>query len=126
MPMPGARDRLSGGGRCRHCVWPVDETWPGPLACQCPFDELPVVIDQPGKEPQVHDRAIACGREVDDQANGGGVFVSGDDEGAWLDLAGVMGLVEEGPDVAGLILVVEISGYVDAVHHGPPLARSCS
>jgi len=28
MPMPGARDRLSGGGRCGHCVWPADEAWP--------------------------------------------------------------------------------------------------
>jgi hypothetical protein len=36
----------------------------------------------------VHDRAIACRREVDDLADGGGVFVSGDDEGAGLDLAG--------------------------------------
>src|ERR1700692_230952 len=69
-------------------------------------------------EPQVHDRAIVCGREVHDLADGGGVFVSGDDEGAWLDLGGLMGLVEEGPDVAGLIPVVEVSGDVDAVR--PP------
>jgi hypothetical protein len=50
-----------------------------------------------------------------------GVFVSGDNKGAWHDLAGVAGLVEEGPEVAGLILVVEVSGDVDAVHHGRPL-----
>jgi hypothetical protein len=60
----------------------------------CPFDQLPVVIDHPGKEPQVHDRAIACGCEVDDLADGGGFFVSGDHDGAWLDLAGLTGLVE--------------------------------
>jgi hypothetical protein len=63
----------------------------------------------------VHDRAVACGREVDDLADGGGVFVSGDDQGARRDLAGIAGLVEEGPEVAGLILVVEVSGDVDAV-----------
>ncbi len=74
----------------------------------------------------MHDRAIAPGRKVDDLADSGGVLVSGDDEGAWLDLTGVASLVEEGPDVAGLILIVEVSGDVDAVHDGPPLARSCS
>jgi hypothetical protein len=78
----------------------------GPLACQRPFHELPVVIDQPGKQPQVHNRAIARGRKVDNLAHGSSVFVSSDDEGTWRDLAGVAGLVQEGPEVAGLILVM--------------------
>lgn len=38
---------------------------------------------------------VACGREVDDLADGGGVFVSGDDKGARRDLAGIAGLVEQ-------------------------------
>jgi hypothetical protein len=42
--------------------------------------------------------------EVDNLADGGGVLVSGNDEGAGLDLARVAGLVQEGPEVAGLIL----------------------
>jgi hypothetical protein len=95
---PGARGeragRLYGGGWCACCVWPVLQAhdnragelgkkgWAGSLTGQGPFDELPVVIDQPGKQPQVHNRAIACGREVDDLADGGGVHVSGNDEGA--------------------------------------------
>jgi hypothetical protein len=78
-----------------------DDAGPGPLTGQGPFDELPVVIDQLGKQPQVHDRAVACRREVDDLADGGGVFVSGDDEGAWFDLAGVAGLVHEGAPRSG-------------------------
>src|ERR1700730_11935379 len=98
----------------------------GQLTCQCPFDELPAVVDKPGKQSQVNDRAIACGREVDDLADGSGVFVSGDDQGAWRDLGGVAGLVEEGPEVTGLTLIVEVGGDVDAVHPGPPLARSWS
>jgi hypothetical protein len=100
-------DRLSGGGWCASCVWPVLQAhdnrqanwgkkgWAGSLTCQGPFDELPVVIDQPGKQPQVHDRAIARGRGINDLADGGGVPVSGKDEGAGLDLAGVAGLVQE-------------------------------
>jgi hypothetical protein len=35
----------------------------------------------------VDDRAVACGGEVDDLADGGGVFVTGDYEAAGLDLA---------------------------------------
>ena len=96
-------DRLSGGGWCACCVWPVLQAhdnrqanwgkkgWAGSLTCQGRFGELPVVIDQPGKQPQVHNRAIARGREVDDLADGGGVLVSGNDEGAGLDLAGGRG-----------------------------------
>jgi hypothetical protein len=80
------------GARC--CVWPVLQAHDnrageqgkkgraGSLTCQGPFDKLPVIIHQPGKQPQVHNRAIACGREVDDLADGGGVHVSGNDEGA--------------------------------------------
>ncbi len=49
-----------------------------------------------------------------------------DGEGTWLDLAGVAGFIEEVPDVAGLMLVVKVSGEIDAAHLGPPLARSCS
>jgi hypothetical protein len=55
---------------------------------QCPSDELPVVADLAGKQPQVHDRAIAHRREIDDLADSGGVFVSSDDKCAWCDLAG--------------------------------------
>jgi hypothetical protein len=103
-----------------------EEGQAGSLTCQGPFAELPVVIDQPGKQPQLHNRAIACGREVGDLADGGGVLVSGNGEGAGLDLARVAGLVQEGPEVADLIFVVEVSGDIDAVPHGPPLAGSCS
>jgi hypothetical protein len=52
----------------------------------------------------VHDRAVACGREAGDLADGSRFFVPGGHEGAWLDLAGVAGFVEEVPDVAGAVV----------------------
>ena len=70
--------------------WTADDLgrvakWPGS------FDERPVAVDKPGKQPQVHELAVACGREADNLADGGRFFVLGGHEGAWLDLAGVAG-----------------------------------
>jgi hypothetical protein len=52
-------------------------------------------------------------------------LIPGNDDGAWFDLPGVAGLIEEGPDVAGLVFIIEVCGDVHAVHLSPPLARSC-
>jgi len=73
----------------------------------------------------VDDGAVARGSEVDHLAHRRGVFVSGDDEGAGLDLLRVAGLIKEGPDIAGLVFIIEVCGDVDVVHLSPPLARSC-
>jgi hypothetical protein len=54
------------------------------------------------------DRAVAGGHEVDHLAHRGGFLVAGHDKDTRGDLARVAGLVEEGPDIAGLVLVVEI------------------
>jgi hypothetical protein len=66
---------------------------------------------------------LSCWGEVDHLTDSGGVFVTGDHEGAGLDLAGIAGLVEEGPDVAGFVFVVEVGGDVHVVHLSSPLAR---
>jgi hypothetical protein len=58
------------------------------------------------------DRAVACGNEVDHLAHRGGLLVTGDDKDTRGDLARVAGLVEEGPDAAGLVLVVEIGSDI--------------
>ena len=68
-----------------------EDTEPGPPACQYPFDELPAVAGRPGKQPRVHDRTMARRREIDDLADGGGVFVSSEGMCAWCDLAGPRG-----------------------------------
>jgi hypothetical protein len=73
----------------------------------------------------VDDRAVACGHEVDYLAHGGGFLVPRDDQGPRADLARVACLIEEGPDLAGLVLVVEVGGDIHVVHLTPPLARSC-
>lgn len=66
----------SGAGEQRAGEVVVHEA--GTLACHCPFDELPVVIDQPRKQPQVHDRAIACGwLAVKRPGSGGSMGVAG-------------------------------------------------
>ena len=85
-----------------------------------PFYQSSVVLDQAGQEPEVDDDAIARGSEIDHFAHRRGVFVSGDDEGARLDLPRVASLVKEGPDVAGIVFVVEVRGDVHAVHIALP------
>ena len=94
------------------------------LAGECAFNQGAVVVDEAGQEPEVDDGAVACGHEVDYLAHGGGFLVAGDDKCSWVDLAEVSGLVEEGPDVAGLVFVIEVGGDVHVVHLTPPLARS--
>src|SRR6266516_6155184 len=99
----------------------------GRLAVCCSAGEAlgegEVVVDHTGQHAQVHDGAVAGGYEVDDLADGGGVLVTGDDKRAGNDALRVARLVEEGPDVAGVILVVQVGADVDAVHLKPPLAR---
>jgi hypothetical protein len=73
----------------------------------------------------VDDGAIARRSDVDHFAHRRGVFVAGDDEGAGLYLLWIAGLVEEGPEVARFVFIVEVCGDVDAVDVSPPLARSC-
>jgi hypothetical protein len=55
----------------------------------------------------VDDGAVACRSKVDHFADRRRVLVPGHDDGAGLDVPGVAGLVEKGPDVAGLVFVVE-------------------
>jgi len=88
------------------------------------FHQGSVVFDQTGQQPEVDDRAVARWSEVHHFANRRGVFVSGHDDGAGLDLPRVAGLVEEAPDIAGLVFIIEVRGNVDAVPVSPPLARS--
>lgn len=83
-----------------------------PLTCQCPFDELPVVVDPPGKQSQVHDRAVPRRRKVDDRP--GCAF--------WLGISGlcagsgpVVLLVELGLDPA---FAVPFLPAHNLPHHG--------
>src|ERR1022692_1648526 len=92
---------------------------PGLSAGECAVDQVAVVVDEAGQEPEVDDGDVACRGEVDDLADGGGVGVAGDDERAGSYLGGVAGFVEEGPDVAGVVFVVEVSADVYAVHRQP-------
>ena len=55
------------------------------------------------------DSAVARWREVDHLAHRRGILIPGNDDGAWLDLSGVTGLIEEGPDVAGFVFIVEVA-----------------
>lgn len=48
----------------------------------------------------MHDHAIARRHEVDDLAHRGGFLVTGDNKSPGMDLGRIMGLIEEGPDVA--------------------------
>src|SRR6202050_121331 len=70
------------------------------------------------------DRAVTCGNETDPLAPCSGFLVPGHHKDTRGDLARVAGLVKEGPDVAGLVLVVEIGSDIYLVHRRPPLLRS--
>src|SRR5487761_102275 len=93
------------------------------LAGECPLDESAVVVYQAGQGPQVNDSAVAGRDKVDDLADRRGVLVTCHDQGARRDLGRVSGLIQERPQVTGVILVVEVSGDIDPVHFSPPLAR---
>ncbi len=47
-----------------------------------------VVLDKPKQRPEMDDGAVPGGYQVDNLADSDGVFVSGDRDGARLDLAG--------------------------------------
>src|SRR5260370_15025125 len=96
------------------------------LACECPIHQFAVLVDQPGQELKVDDRAVACWRQIDYLAYRSGILITCDNQSPGLDLARVAGLVEEGPDVASVVLIVEVSANVHAVHLSPPPARSHS
>ena len=87
-----------------------------PSACHRSLDESLVVLDQSRQGLEVDDSAVACGYQVDDLADSGGVFVARYHDGARPDLARVACLVKEGPDVAGVIFVVKVRDDVHAVH----------
>ena len=55
------------------------------------------------------DDAVVRRSEVDHLAHRRGIFVPGHDDGARLDLPWATGLIKEGPDVAGLVFVIEVS-----------------
>jgi hypothetical protein len=74
------------------------------------LDQGAVLVDQAGQEPQMHDHAIARGHEVHDLAHRRSFLITSDHQSSRADLARITSLVEEGPDVAGLILVVQVSG----------------
>jgi hypothetical protein len=68
----------------------------------------------------VNDGAVTCRDKINDLAHGGRVFVTGNDEGTWRYLGRVTGLIQERPQVTGLILIIEVSGDIDPVHLSPP------
>ena len=72
----------------------------------------------------MHDHAIARRHEVDDLAYRGGLLVTGDNKSPGMDLGRIAGLIEESSDVAGLVLVVQVSCDIHQVHRSPPLPRS--
>ena len=65
-------------GPARPCLAPAAAKWPE-LAGHRPLDQGPVVIDQPGQQPQVHDGAVTGWRQVNDLADRGRVLVAGHD-----------------------------------------------
>ena len=71
----------------------------------------------------MNDRAIARGNQVDDLAHGCGFLITGHDENSRGDPARVACLIEESPDITGLVLIIEISSNIHLVHRRPPLIR---
>ena len=65
--------------------------------------------------------AVSRGPEIHDLAYRGGLFIAGHDKSPWADPGRVTSLVKEGPGIAGLILVVEVSGDIHQVRLRPPL-----
>ena len=64
------------------------------------------------------DCAIASRSEVDHLAHRRGIFIASHDDGAGLDLPRVTGLIEEGPDVTGIVFIIEVRGDVRAAVTG--------
>lgn len=80
------------------------------------LDELSVVVDRAGQDPEAHDGTARLVEQIDDLGRCGSVSVTGNHDGAWLDESPVTCLVKERSDVAGLILVVEITADVNGDH----------
>src|ERR1700730_2019167 len=87
-------------------------------ACDRPLGESLVVLDETWQQLQVDDGAVPGRHQVDDLAHGGGVFVARYHDGAGPDLGRVARLIEESPQVARVIFIVEVCGDVHAVHFG--------
>jgi hypothetical protein len=64
----------------------------------------------------MHDRAVTCGYKVDYLAHRSGFLVTGDNKSPGVDLTRITGFIEKGPDVACLVLIVQISGDIYQVH----------
>ena len=62
----------------------------------------------------MHDHAIARRHEVHDLAHRRSFLITSDHKSSRADLARITGLIKEGPDVAGLILVVQVSSVEPA------------
>jgi hypothetical protein len=76
-------------------------------------DKRCVVLDAAGEHPQLDDLAGRLGNDVDDLDHGWSIGITSDNDGARDDHAGVARLVEERPDEAGFVLVVQVGGDVD-------------
>jgi hypothetical protein len=80
-------------------------------------DQCLVVLDDTRQQTKVDDLAGRLLDDVDDLGNGWGVGITGDDDGAGRHERRVARFVQEGPDEAGLVFVVQVGGDVNG-HHG--------
>jgi hypothetical protein len=80
------------------------------------LNQRTILVDEAGQEPEMDDRAVACGHEIDHLAHGCGFLVTGHDKDTRGDLARVASLIKEGPDEAGLILIIKIGSDIHLVH----------
>ena len=72
----------------------------------------------------MHDHAIARRHEVHDLAHRRSSLITSDHQSSRKDLASITSLVEECPDVAGLILIVQVSGDIHQLHLQSSQTRS--
>jgi hypothetical protein len=60
----------------------------------------------------MNDRAVTGWHKVNDLAHRGRVLITGHHQRAWRDPGRVASLIQERPQVSGLVLVIEVRGDV--------------
>jgi hypothetical protein len=107
-----------------YIAWYATDLTPWVSSCRSDAaGESQIAVDRSGKHIEVHDRAVRVRSEVDHNRHRWRIHVARDDEFAGNDDRWITRLVEARPDVAGLVLGVEVCRDVDGGRLGPLLQR---
>ncbi len=67
--------------------------------------------------------AITAGHKIDHLAHRSGILITGHNQGSRRNPSRITGLVQERPQITGLIFIIQVCRYIYLVHLSPPLPR---